>query len=325
MENLNLACIQYIRAALGLQMRIEPWQGEKPLPLYLHEQYSVYQAVLLDRPVLFMADRGHEERSPGQVRQQMETGRAGWTGDVVYVRASITAYNRSRLISQRVSFIVPGSQLYLPTFGVALREHFKEVSAEPDTLSPSAQALLLMLLYSRAEVPVTPKAIAEHLGYTAMSMTRAFSELKVFGIGEHARRGKYRELRLFEPRKQAWERAQPYMRSPVKRRLYVSQGDSTKGLPLSGMSALAEHSMVSPPARAVYACSDETWRSGRLAPDTIPLPGPEDCEVEVWSYSPTLFQQHGTADPLSLYLSFRRTEDERVEQAIRQMMEKIEW
>ena len=325
MENLKECCIQYIEATLGQRINTGPWHGEKELPLFLREQYQVHQTSLLDRPLLLIVDRNREERSPGNVRKQIETVRSKWVGDVVYIRASITAYNRSRLIAQKIPFIVPGSQMYLPAFGISLREYFRANTDEAKYLSPSAQALLLMLIHVKADVPVTPKAMAERLGYTAMSMTRAFSELKGFDIGEHAQRGKYREVRLVDPRKQIWEKAQPYLRSPMKQKGYVSIGGSIKELPLSGLSALAEYSSISPPESTVYACSGETWRSGRLALDMVPVPGPETCEIEVWSYPPALFAQNGVVDQLSLFLSLRGTEDERVEQALGQMMEKIAW
>jgi len=42
--------------------------------------------------------------------------------DVVYVRTRMTAFNRKRLIEQKVPFIVPGNQMYLPTLAIDLRE-----------------------------------------------------------------------------------------------------------------------------------------------------------------------------------------------------------
>jgi hypothetical protein len=325
MDELIEACSRYIEGTLGVKVRIKPWPGGMTLPLHLREQYHMYETSLLNRPVVLMLDRGRGERSPGVVKQQMEAVRSKWVGEVVYVRAEVTAYNRSRLIGQKVSFVVPGNQLYLPAFGFDLREHFRNIPEELQHLSPSAQALLLTLLYSEKDTPVTPTMMAKRLGYTAMSMTRAFSELRAFGIGEHVQRGKNRELRLVEPKRKVWEETLPYLRSPVKQKWFVVARGPERKLPKSGLSALAEYTRIAPPSTPVYAAGSETWKAGRYTTNKVPVSGPDVVEIEVWFHSPELFLQTGIVDRLSLYLSLRETEDERTEQALRQMMEGVPW
>ena len=48
-------------------------------------------------------------------------------------------------------------------------------------------------------------------------------------------------------------------------------------------------------------------------------------ELEIWHYDPDLFAKKGCVDPYSLYLSLKETEDERVEAALEELMEKIKW
>jgi hypothetical protein len=325
MDALIDACSRYIEGTLGVKVRIKQWPAERTLPLYLREQYHVYETSLLNRPVVLMLDRGRSERPPGVVKRQLETVQSKWAGEVVYVRSEITAYNRSRLIRQNVPFIVPGNQLYLPSFGIDLREYFRNIRKDTKFLTPSAQALFLTLLYSGNDAPVTPTIMAERLGYTAMSMTRAFSELKGFGIGEHVQRGKNRELRLVEPKRPTWEAALPYLRSPVKQKWFVAARDPECKLPKSGLSALAEYTHIAPPGTPVYAAGRETWKAGRYNTNKVPVSGPGVVEIEVWFHSPGVFLRGGIVDRLSLYLSLRGTEDERTEQALKQMMEKVQW
>ncbi|MFA7176805.1 MAG: hypothetical protein WC114_06125, partial [Smithellaceae bacterium] len=51
----------------------------------------------------------------------------------------------------------------------------------------------------------------------------------------------------------------------------------------------------------------------------------QDYEIEVWSYEPALFAMDGVVDRLSLFLSLRDEEDERVEAALEQMMREMQW
>ena len=47
--------------------------------------------------------------------------------------------------------------------------------------------------------------------------------------------------------------------------------------------------------------------------------------VEIWSYAPVLFAAVGWVDRLSLYLSLRETQDERVLAALDQMIKEVPW
>lgn len=52
----------------------------------------------------------------------------------------------------------------------------------------------LHVLWKKGTDKATPAVIAQQLGYSAMTMTRAFDELETAGIGEHSVRGKERHL-----------------------------------------------------------------------------------------------------------------------------------
>jgi len=52
---------------------------------------------------------------------------------------------------------------------------------------------------------------------------------------------------------------------------------------------------------------------------------PNACELEVWSYSPKMFEKKGRVDRFSLYLSMKGDTDERVQSAMEELMEQVEW
>ena len=53
--------------------------------------------------------------------------------------------------------------------------------------------------------------------------------------------------------------------------------------------------------------------------------GPDEAEarMESWKYDPWVLAENGVADPCSLYLSLRRSGDERVQKEIRSLIERI--
>ena len=239
----------------------------------------------------------------------------------------LTAYNRKRLIEQKVPFIVPGNQMYLPTLGIDFREHFRRLHSEPAPLSPSAQVLMLHALLRAGQDMLTPKEMAARLGYSAMTMTRAFNELEATSLGEVSTSGKERHLRLAATPQETWTKAQPFLRSPVKKRICIRRiAAASRGL-RAGLSALADYTMLAPPARATHALSREDWKVLRQQHGVIEVPDhdPEALGIEVWSYSPAQFADGDLVDPLSLYLSLRDSDDERVEASLEELMEQMKW
>ena len=93
------------------------------------------------------------------------------------------------------------------------------------------------------------------------------------------------------------------------------------------MSALARYSMIAEPADPVVAASRELWASlkQRGTVSELPAQEPQAIEVEVWSYAPRPYRDPDIVDPLSLYLSLKKSSDERVEMALDHMMEGLPW
>ena len=319
---------RYMQEALGVAISPDPWDGGTRLPFFLRDRYNFFEVRLLNMPCLLMLDCGNQEGTPATVRKHMDQVKSKWNGEIVYVRERVTAYNRKRLIEQKLPFVVPGKQMYLPLLGIDLREHFKKMRAETIMFSPSTQALIIhILLRGNTEKIATPAKIAQCLGYSAMTMTRAFDELESAGLGEIISEGRERRLRFIESATDVWAKALPFLRSPVKKRLFISHPNLKPPGPRAGLTALAHYSMLAEPANPVFALSREDWKSlkQRRQVKTIPTREPGTFEIEVWSYAPTLFAENKVVDHLSLYLSLKESKDERIEAALEEMMKGQQW
>lgn len=121
--------------------------------------------------------------------------------------------------------------------------------------------------------------------------------------------------------KELWEKALPLMRSPVRKKAYISS--ISENLPLSGISALSQLSMISPDPLPVYAISftdkNRKYILSKVASEDI-----ADCLLEVWQYKP-LEMPENRVDPLSLYLSMKDEDDPRIQGCLQEMMENIKW
>lgn len=328
MEQTEIKLKDYLKETLGIDVQMKKWRNGENLPFYLRNLYTFFKLSILGSSCLAMIVKDETEQSPATVRKHISQVQLKSNCEVIYVRTNVTAYNRKRLIEQKVPFIVPGNQMYLPFLGADLREHFKSIrAAGSSTLSPATQTVVLYALLHHNEPSFTPKHLSRCLGYSAMTMTRALDELEKVQLGQITTQGRERVLRFDQNRKTLWSSALEKLRSPVKKRLWVKDPLNELSGMKAGLSALACHSLLAAPPNPVFALAKKSWKETEIGNDLkiLTVAEPDACELEIWSYTPELFSENGVVDRFSLYLSMRDNEDERVALALEEMMERISW
>lgn len=318
---------------LGLPATEPNRRRGKALPYHLADAFELVTLEIAGQPVLLAIDQG-TERSPAEIEQLMRKLDEMVETTAVYITGTLNSYDRKRLIERRVSFLVPGKQLYLPGLGMDLREHFRK-PVERHQLSPSAQAMLIaILLHTRWTVELAATEIAEKLDYTPMTASRAARELAAAGLAELHKAPRGQIIALNQPPRETWELALPRMRSPVQRVVYAKMfaypppaglGDVV----YAGLSALTRRTMLAKDGPDVFACSRESWSGWKKWVQIMPHRDEGADEVQIWSYPPTLKdwpvqgKKSSAVDPLSLYLSMQENDDPRVQLALDEMMEQV--
>jgi hypothetical protein len=327
MLNLVQKFEKYLLESLGVSITIEKWQKEKRLPLFLRDLYSFYECQLLHESCLVMEVRDEEEVTPATIRKHKQQIEDMWRHEIIYLHPSISSYNRKRLIEHKISFVVPGNQMYLPLLGIDLREHIKGMRSVKKKISPSTQTVILFILYNWPRKGLTPSRLAQLVNYTPMTLTRAFDEIETTGLGNVEMEWRERVLHFEMDRKSLWDRSLDLLRSPVRKRVKVSLPYSTLPFLLAGESALSHHTMLAQSSHLTYAVSAQEWKVLQLNKEVTELKihEPGSVEIEIWKYDPELFAREGIVDPLSLYLSLKGTKDERVEMALDTLLEKFQW
>jgi len=312
---------RYVEQTLGISVDTGSWGDESRLPFFLRDTYDFFLLNMQGRQFLLMVDVQQEETSPSTIRKHMEQLRNVCMDDVIYVREQVTSYNRNRLIKNKIPFIVPGNQLYLPMMALDLREYFVTKRGAAKNLSPAAQVLVLYSIYKHRvlfDESVTMTDWAEELGYTKMTMTRAFRDLRSILEKEDDVEG----IRG----RQLWDCLRPFLRSPVLRTRYYDFDVFGSESVLAGDSAMAEYTMMAASAARTICMEAEQWKKNH-SEETCELPNAElgATIVQVWRYDPRRLDRNGVADPLSVYLSFGKNKDERVEMALENLLEDVQW
>lgn len=326
---LEKKAIAYLVETLGIVGDFTPYPEAANLPVHLTESHLIKEFRILGGRFLALI-QGDQEHTPASIEKQ-----ADWllqkTGlRCIVVVEALAAYNRKRLIERHIPFLVPGIQLYLPDLGVDLREHFKKAHTKVLKLSPASQVVVLAYLLRRLRSgdELRANSLAEELGYTKMTMARALAELGALHLVEHEGEARSGRFRFAATGQQLWELARPYLRSPVKKRIYLdewTQGSEFK----AGEAALAEKTMLGSGVRGTWAVTSRQWQQlQKEAGAHMRLEVSKamaNAQFELWNYAPHLLAEPPCVDPLSLALSLDDESDERVQLEVDALMKALPW
>lgn len=328
-HKLKDAVEDYLRSVLGLEIEFQGSSETSSFPAYLAETYEITRCNLLGHSFLALFLKA-DEFTPASIEKQenwlhTKTGKRG-----ILILPEVESYVRKRLIERKIPFIVPTSQLYLPDLGIDLREFMRRRRRPVSRLTPASQVLVLAQLLQRWEMSRLPSLadLAERLGYTKMTMSRALEELQSVGLLHRLSESRTVAAEFHLRGRKLWEAARPFLRSPVQKRIYLDEWFSELGF-LAGESALAEKSMLGHPHRKTWAVTKDQWKNLQRSPDVRMIPAVSKnaahAEFEVWIYDPGLLSQGRVVDPLSLALSFGRVSDVRLEAAIDEVLRDVPW
>lgn len=318
--------LTYLKEILGIAADERPWAEAGRLPLYLRSgrKYSVLQ---LDGAELLVIHMEQDAFNLPAFRKQLVKLEEYWKGEIVLCFSQLTSYQRKTLITQGISFVVPGSQLYLPCLGMAFQERMPNKKMRGEHLPPIAQLLFLYLLYQDTNIARSKTELAQRLDVSPMQITRACQDLETMGLVQCERKGRSNYISPMLRGKAFYEQAKSYLISPVQKRVFVKGQDVFRRFPLSGESALAEKTMLNPPGIPCRAVDKKVYKQlvGVETVDPAWCDRSDLVELELWKYDPQKLTQDGIVDVVSLAHSFADKNDERIEMAVDELLEEHKW
>ena len=314
----------YLKENIDEQLTIKPWLKKNNFPIFLRDNYNFYEVTILGTRCILI-EAVDEMPNVDQLQKHIKQIKNLTNCQIVLFYKDITRYRRKSLIENRIAFVIDDGQMYLPFLGLDLKkvqEHVEEVKG----FTTPAQIAYLYFLYHKEEVLNTTD-FAKKLGLNIMTASRALNELYhanliTYEIGGMTGRSKEYN-RIKDP--DYFLRGSDYLKTPVRKIIY------TKTRPLgaltAGMDALAELSMINPPGHPIMALDRD-----KLNKEQIEVVKNKDLikdtklvQLELWDYDPGLFSNNGHVDLLSLYVSLKEETDERVEQALEEILRGEPW
>jgi hypothetical protein len=321
----------YIVNNLGYNLRLDKVKGREKLPLYIRGAFDFYEGDLMGRKLLFALAPTDHGLSIGQIDKQFETITNVQDETPILVVNELDALSRKRLIDKGVNFIVPGKQMYLPALLVDLREVFEKPRVQKETLLPSAQVILLYRILRRYEKieELTLKQIAAKVKYTPMGISSAVENLKYHQLCQ-VTGTKEKFIHFPNSIPELWHRALPLLTSPVINVVYIDELPKSTFMMRANESALPEYSDMNFSRQEFRAVHKRSYYNLKENGKLINLNKQEGryC-IEVWKYDPLILADGVTeeinVDPLSLYLSLKDNQDERIQMALDKIIEQNIW
>ena len=300
----------------GIPVKYEQWNKENSLPLYITESYN-FQAAMIDTQKCIMLTLKDELATIPALRKHIKRIQEVDNVPVVFVLSTVSSYRRKSLIENRIPFVTD-KQVYLPfmgTFLVGQNEQEKEV----DRFMFSTQQLVLLYFYSDKRKLYMAEA-TQKLPFTAMTLSRAVKQLEAVDLFDITKDGVNKVIEAKYDKTLLFEKIKRYCSSPVRTVGYLEKSNLTEDMVFAGESVLSEMTMLNPDRVATYAIYHKLFDKKQLIKELVDPD--KQIRLEVWEYDPKQFAKGNVADSLSVVLSLIENEDERIEEAMEELLEK---
>lgn len=310
----------YILSVLDEKVTLAPLEKciSDTIPIAVTQSFNLYKGELLGHAVVFALTHDGNDISPAQLKRIFNLIENKCECPVILVTDNIASYNVGRLASQRSNFIIPKKQMFIPSLLIDLKKG-KVIGRDiKETIPPIAQCLLLYHLEIKSIDRCKTKDLMEIFQVSYATINRSLRWLSEKGLVSLEGK-KTKEVRLVHHGKELWEKVVPFLVSPVEKIVFSDYlpGGSLK----CGINALSEYTLINEDNLDMYALSRTD-----IQQSDIPINKEYGtfC-IEIWKYDPKLLSHAETVDKLSLYLSLKDNDDERVQIELDNLLNNIEW
>lgn len=307
--------MEYIRTLLGIKVEYKTVDNLH-FPNFIVSRYQIQKAVL-DGVDVFFLHPVTELDAVGTLKKHIARVQKVENIPVVLILEQLAYRQKEYLLREKIPFIVNGKQVYLPFMAIYLQERGDAEKIDKKELLSASQVVLLYFIYHGSGKQIMSRAVMD-LELTSTSVSRAVRQLEELGLLRTEKDGVQKILYSELSGAELFQKAHNNFQNPVKKTIYIP-AKQIEEMPLkSGYTALAGYSMLNEPNVVCYA-ADSVSRWNGIATKKL-QDEQTQVAVELWRYNPKKLSRTDTVDPLSLALTLENDADERVEEAIEEML-----
>lgn len=295
---------------------------KKKIPFGLSGAYDYFQTELFNTSfILAGVGEDDEEMTPTVLVKQKDV-LLRQTGIVpIFVFSKIASYLFQRYTKNNIDIVVGNRQLFLPSIFLIVSREKPDQRKESEKPPILFQLAVLYHLEKENIDGFTMQTLADKLHTSYATVNRGIRWMKEKGFVT-LNGGKEKLIHFNYRGKELWEKALPYLETPIDFVVYTPElGISDKGL-ISEQNALAEYTLLNGGPYRI-AVSKNEYKN--LKKKDIFWDPYGEAGIEVWKYDPALLSKSGVVDKLSLYLLLKDYEDERVQIELENMIKDYIW
>ncbi len=293
------------------------------IPFGLAGAYEFFEIEIYSQRFLLAGiGENEDELPPTVIAKQRDVLQRMTALTPIFIFNNLASYLFPRYTKRGLNVIVADKQLFLPAiFLIAGKE--KGMPTVTETKIPNLfQPFVLYNLERESLEGTTTRDVAQKLNVSYATVNRCVRWMKEQGFIE-LNGAKEKTINFLFKGKELWEKALPFLETPIDFIAYTPEFGITNKALLSELNALAEYTMLNGGFHRI-AISKEVY-SELLKSGTVYWDQFGESGVEVWKYDPRLLSDTGTVDRLSLYLMLKDYDDERVQIELENMMNEIVW
>lgn len=224
------------------------------IPAFVANSYRLYNATLLNIEICLLYSLDCSLYSPAQIQKQMQLVKNKLSLPVIFIFENMVSYNIQRLVAQRINFIVPDKQMFIPDLLIDLKKQKTTADQSQLSIQPIAQCILLYHLEINSLSNKTTREISTLFNISYSNANRAIRWLTDKNI-VILTDTKEKKLNFQTNGKNLWNKISTYLISPVERVVYTDE--RIIGTCISGINALASYSMLNDEPSKYYALSKD--------------------------------------------------------------------
>lgn len=324
--NMENQVLNYLKQTVDKDASVYVWDAKKMLNFHMAGGYDFYEVSVLG--VFFLLIKPLETITIQKTKIQMEHIKNKTGFDIAVLLENSTSYRTKKMLEERIPFISVDKQMYLPFMALHIRKQQENRNATEvhEKFTAATQLLYLYMLYHENNVFDTEE-LSQKLNISVMTVLRGMKELEQIGLVHYEVAGQTRRKKIFKSidKKAYYSLGRTYLQNPIKNIIYVKNIPQSVEAYKGGLYALSEQTMLGEPTHEVYAVDSKQgiklfdFMVTKLQALEEGLP-----EVQLMKYNIGLLTRRDCIDPITLITSLNE-KDERIDIAISEMMEGIEW
>lgn len=305
----------------GKALSLSPFEDSvlKRIPIDTKLKFRFYRATFNDKAFCLLSAKKEENHASMDCSRLANRLESILRLPIVFLFDNLQFVERNRFVERGVYFIVSNKFAFLPFLIINTRDSNRQKSEE---LSAVAQYILLYHLQIDCLNGCSMTDIETKTPFSYVTISRAFKSMEDLQLCRiEMDESRVKHIHFDGGKKDVWERALPFLKSPIKKKIYCDGVTTKQQLTYGGISAMAHYTALNPDEMDTYAVSSKEYKDLLGVDAFVNVNDVEgDICIEIWNYPP-LYKDY--ADQLSLYLTLRDDRDPRIEKELESMISKL--